>query len=82
MEVFICIKEIRVVHKQMKLQLVAAITNIIYINKKKKGPRTDPCGTPDNNIFLLDIFLGPISVICLRLTRYDANQTFIIPRIL
>ena len=49
---------------------------------KSRGPRTDPCGTPDSSISLLDLFLGPISVICLRPIRYEVNQSFIMPRIL
>ena len=53
--------------------------NIIYINLKSKGPRTEPCGTPNLMISFDDIF-SSIWVVCIRPAKYDLNQLLITPR--
>ena len=49
------IKSVSVVNKEEKLEFAQTILDVIYINKKRRGPRTDPWSTPQLILSLLDI---------------------------
>ena len=56
--------------------LCKSLINII----NRRGPKTDPCGTPYIKYFLLDWYLFTV-VNCILLFRYDWNQLLMIPLI-
>ena len=52
--------------------------SFIYI-RNKRGPRTEPCGTPQSMDCCSEI-TPLISVVCFRLLKYDEHKSDITPR--
>ena len=48
--------------------------------RNNKGPKTDPCGTP-NSTFRVSDFSSRHSVYCRRSERYDFMSLFVLPLI-
>ena len=63
----------------------------LYISLNKRGPKTEPCGSPCTIFLSEDVCLycvkclfsiGVISANCERLNKEDLNQKFVLPLIL
>ena len=55
-------------------------TMSLTYSRNKRGPRTEPWGTPHCVLKLTETKL-PTAVVCLRSNKYERNQSFTIPRI-
>ena len=49
--------------KEIKLELIWTVCDIIFMQQKSKGPRTEPWGTPQSEGAFSEI-LGLILVVC------------------
>ena len=62
------------------LQLLAiCVMGDVYI-ENRRGPNTDPCGTPDVQVVTTDE-AWPSRTTCVRLVRYDVSQSRVVPEI-
>ena len=66
--------------KWLTLQcFIATCISLIY-NRKRGGPKTDPCGTPNLILEVLDA--NPlIGINCSRFAKYDLHHLFVNPRV-
>jgi hypothetical protein len=62
----------------MEAKFIRGLIYVIDIDRKSKGPSTDPCGTPHKFISLFEIFV-PTCVLWTRFIKNEENQSWIIP---